>query len=928
MITLYPSSKRGECTMILLANLTEAEFVNVNCSEKLLTKVYCLECSFEKHLEENFWTHIDLQLQNLNKSCPLTHLEINNNCLKLKRCSSALMRDISQQQVKCNSVFLNSTKIAEAVSILLGAMSLSKLSVFIPPKQNSSNFLITTTKLINVINFQHKVFSALKQHTYGYFVCASKKVEITPSLNLFHCSKGSFVSMMFVCDGQSDCPNDNSDEVNCVCNLKVTKPKCRIVILNDGSKSCGPMYHESKQRSCEKYLKPTETPKSNISEEKFSNCMDGDQIPQKFLNDLVADCEDQTDELQLMSLLQNDSKVVCVCPDQFPCKPGHSKCYDYKDICVYKLNTNKFLLPCRNGGHLQHCAPFQCRSRFKCLDAYCIEWSDVCDGKQDCPMGDDENAKGLCRVPSFCENMFKCEKTSLCIHLNSICDRNKDCPLADDEMLCELQHVLCPQDCDCLTFALACQKSLSLSKTHFPFFFVQIQFSPLNNWQALFKIFPNVVTFNLHNNNISQVCTQNLPHSLTTVDVAFNLITKITTGCFSSPQKVNLQSLNLEYNHITFLESGSFQQLIKLKALKLSHNPLEYFPKDAFVNLVSLQTLEIKNISLKTVHPLAFKNVSGSKTLYIFTNNTHICCIAPSKSVCSSPPPWHVSCSRLLADTVLLLLYIILSCLIFCLNAASIVVQTCFGQSSSAYAHTVRAINLTDMFLSVYLVIIWIANLQFGETFFLAEKVWKSSTMCFIASFIILYFTFLIQYLLLFLSCARLMVVVKPVNSKFKRKSFTLKCIAVLCVLSFLGSVGFCMIFAFVQKHLPTDLCLPFVDPLAAHVTVVLTYFVTTSQFLVAAIIFVFHSLLAYHVQQSHKKVVATTQHTNLDPTMSFQLVLITLTNVICWYPTNIVFLLAMAWNQYPVKMVVWTTVVSTPINSLLNPGIFIIFCV
>ncbi len=308
--------------------------------------------------------------------------------------------------------------------------------------------------------------------------------------------------------------------------------------------------------------------------------------------------------------------------------------------------------------------------------------------------------------------------------------------------------------------------------------------------------------------------------------------------------------------------------------------------------------------------------------------DTHICCIAPSKSVCSSPPPWHVSCSRLIADTVLLLLYIILSCLIFCLNAASIVVQTCFSQSSSAYAHTVRAINLTDMFLSVYLVIIWIANLYFGETFFLAEKVWKSSMMCFIASFIILYFMFSIQYLLLFLSCARLMVVIKPMNTKFKRKSFTLKCIVGLCVMSFLGSVGFCMIFAFVQKHLPTDLCLPFVDPLGAHVTVVLTYFVTTSQFLVAAIIFVFHSLLAYHVQQSGKKVVATTQHTNLDPSMSLQLVLITLTNVMCWYPTNIVFLLAMAWNQYPVEMVVWTTIAATPINSLLNPGIFITFCV
>ena len=164
-------------------------------------------------------------------------------------------------------------------------------------------------------------------------------------------------------------------------------------------------------------------------------------------NDLICDCGPQCeDEPLLIDLLKYGTETNCPKPNQIPCRVGHSKCYEVYQICKYRLDLNRNLSPCRNGGHLENCRQFDCGVEFKCHRSYCISWSNVCDGNWDCPEGEDEMYEPVCGEMNRCLNMFKCRQYKhKCIHINNICDGRYDCPQKDDELYCDLKNATCPK---------------------------------------------------------------------------------------------------------------------------------------------------------------------------------------------------------------------------------------------------------------------------------------------------------------------------------------------------------------------------------------------------------------------------------------------------------------------------------------------------
>ena len=102
-------------------------------------------------------------------------------------------------------------------------------------------------------------------------------------------------------------------------------------------------------------------------------------------------------------------------------------------MCIYRLNRNNLLTPCRNGKHVANCRLIQCNMKFKCPDFYCIPWSYVCDGKWDCPGGYDEVKELKSGINRDCINMFKCMNSQKCIHVGDFCNGLKDCSAEDGE---------------------------------------------------------------------------------------------------------------------------------------------------------------------------------------------------------------------------------------------------------------------------------------------------------------------------------------------------------------------------------------------------------------------------------------------------------------------------------------------------------------
>ncbi len=89
-----------------------------------------------------------------------------------------------------------------------------------------------------------------------------------------------------------------------------------------------------------------------------------------------------------------------------------------------------------------------CQHHFKCQNYYCTPYKYVCDGKQDCPFGDDE----FKCVDRTCVGLFKCQSSNICLHYHDVEDGVVDCKEGDDEIFKGLSP--CPTNCSCLMVAV------------------------------------------------------------------------------------------------------------------------------------------------------------------------------------------------------------------------------------------------------------------------------------------------------------------------------------------------------------------------------------------------------------------------------------------------------------------------------------------
>ena len=627
------------------------------------------------------------------------------------------------------------------------------------------------------------------------------------------------------------------------------------------------------------------------------------------------------DEPLYKDLLANNTFLNCANPDQIPCREGHPKCYNSTNICIYRIDGYKHLIPCRTGSHLEHCDVFECNEKYKCPGYYCVPWAYVCDGKWDCPRGHDENEIHNCGKERNCVNFFKCKHFQICIHMADICDTINDCPEGDDEFQCDTKDT-CPPFCSCFHYAIACtnvliQPEQLTNSPYISFYLITIDLISLKFLQNMAQ----TKYLNISTNKLTDVCNSiNHMKALVVLDLSNNFVQRVVQGCFKG--LLDMKFIILHRNRLTTIEPKSFSRLGDIYLLDLSNNNILTIENNIFYQIGLIYKLKISSNPLTDLKINGFHDIPVAN---LITEDFHICCIVSANTVCTASPPWYTSCSRLFPNSVIKVFFTLIATLVIILNILSLFnkLWSIHRMKRNVTFYTiVYFVNSGDLFCGMYLSILCTADAFYGGSFIVNDLQWRKHIACYFAFISLFFFSLFMPCTLIFMSMTRLMVVRNPLKSIFKSRKFVFKFLAsgafFFITLSVIITVNFVSI-----QGIPANMCSPFIDPTDSHSMVkVLTWLVALNQLTSLIVISVIYLFLFVSLK-AHVKTVAFA-HTKVNSYLVFQLIMVTGSNMIGWFPSSIIFIYSLIMPKYPTNLVMWATVFIIPVNSIINPIIFL----
>ena len=917
--------------MILLSNLAYPQWISIDCDLKILDHVVCVTGNRPQISQNTFFSLSDHNCPNRSitkfKECYMLSwfngmvLDINMNELRHKEISKPCVR---------NEMTLKLINDIRTMDFLFRSIDEGQL-VLLSPHSTNISLIATFSYQITFLRAFHEKHIVNYDKAIGYIICQSRLKKLNKKLgNSFLCKDDSLMSILYICKEIIDCSKNH----NFTKHMDEIQTQCKQVSgWNNVRKhhKCPPLFYLSNTGHClmfsNQVLKISE--KDNILEfntEQDNTCTNISSLDAHLINDGVPDCPDSDDEPLLKEALKNavlgHKPEVCSQQGSLSCFPGSLKCFGIHEVCLYKLDKLKHLYPCRTGSHIQECRQFECIQHFKCPGYYCIPFGYVCDGKWDCPYGHDESNSSSCSIKRSCKNMFKCKNSQICIHVYDVCNNFEDCPNRDDEALCELRNIACPNKCICLAFALMCEGKIQNESSFFNLPHVVLHINSAKLYSISFLHRNTFLTvLNISKNAITTICHNiDIFHLLNTVDISFNNISKTMSECFSELPHLSL--IKIANNELKTLAEKSFHNLGRINEIDLSHNKLNTVPRYTFYNVTRIVQLNINRNPMIHITQNMFSNLDVS---IVLSNSFQICCISPQETTCLAKKPGYLSCSSLLPNLLVKVVVILISSVGLCLNAISVVINNNIKKmkKQKSFTSIAMSINFSDILCGLYLNVLWIGNFFYSDGFILIYFQWKSSFPCFGGFLFILIFCLTMPYYLSLLSLARLMVVKYPFESRFKSPVFVLRCL-VLGSISVI-SLAVTVLSTFkIRLRMPTSLCSPFIDPSDSvfeikflTMLVALLHLVSFS-FIATVYFFLFELLRVSEISEVIKK--KTTKN------VIFQFVIVTGSNLIGWFPSSIIFLSSLTSPKYSVGLLIWTTLCVLPINSVINPAVFILF--
>ena len=324
---------------------------------------------------------------------------------------------------------------------------------------------------------------------------------------------------------------------------------------------------------------------------------------------------------------------------------------------------------------------------------------------------------------------------------------------------------------------------------------------------------------------------------------------------------------------------------------------------------------DIRQLNLLILHNNPFTDLfvtmfDGLVSKLIITDNYKICCLAATKTNnCIARINLHKICNIFIIDsiTIAATLYAVI---IIVLNIISVILNS--RQTDGPVRIIVNAHGVVNILYSYYLIIILAMNTYYDENLLICESERRSSIFCIMAFAIILNFYFLSIFLALILSFGRLMVVLYPLDSRFKVKSFvSQRLLFGVCTLGFFSLTAGLKL-KLTNWKTPSVLCSPFIDPHGSSlgirlIAIVLLFFKMSAIVLTTLM----YTCMVKNIKKANENMQVSNQRDIFS--IVIQATILIISNFISWIVPSAIYTVCLFLKYYPKDTLTWITVTIVP---------------
>ncbi|XP_053408268.1 G-protein coupled receptor GRL101-like [Mercenaria mercenaria] len=550
---------------------------------------------------------------------------------------------------------------------------------------------------------------------------------------------------------------------------------------------------------------------------------------------------------------------------------------------------------------------------------------------------------------------YKCSSSQTFILSSQVCDGAPQCIYGDDERLCNFS---CPTACKCRGFSVNC------SNTNFDTNRIEsvpkaTRLLDMSFNKALNNIIErshinliSLVRLNLSHcdiDNISPFAFHNVRHLLT-LDLSFNVIKVLRKSTFEV--LTHLTELNMMGNlELTIIESNAFRGLKRIQNLDLAGGKFRRVSANTFSGL-TLEYLDLSDGSIEQIEPLAFKDISV--TTIRFDNNNiksfhqdmfngvlnlkklrtpayKFCCVRPSymkEEDCYPTKDEFSSCEDLMRLSALQTMLWFIGLTAFFGNLLSIMYRLIYDRERLRIGFGIFVTNLAaaDFLMSVYLIIIAVADAAFRNRYIFVDDYWRSSAWCKLAGVLSTVSSEASILFICLITIDRLIVVKYPLGQLRVDKMKACVLAAFAWVLSIAVAIIPVVYVSYFQDkfYSKSGVCiaLPLTRdrPPGWMYSVAIFVGLNFATFLLVA----FGQWLIFsEIKAAKNKSAVMMKRRQKDLKIARNLLLVVATDFLCWFPIGVMGMMALRGHVISGDVYAWSAVFLLPINSALNPVLY-----